>query len=148
MRLRLAEANEKPQGALPAAQAVRRETPGIAIGHQKEFWQHDLPQVALDTTPVPMFAVDLEGNVRYWNPAAERVFGWERREIVGHRLPFPASEEPAEQLMSNSSGHRLSNKRGEPVDVALWSNPICDVRGAVRGTLTVAAEASQRSAAV
>jgi PAS domain S-box-containing protein len=156
MRLRLAEANEKPQGrrlsATAAGPATRKDAgPAKDGSHPKEFWQHDLPQLVLETAPVPMFAVDLEGNVRYWNPAAERVFGWERGEVVGHRLPFSAevaARAAAEELPSG--GCRLANKRGGQVDVALWSNPLFDTRGSIRGTLMVAAESAvlQRSAVI
>lgn len=43
----------------------------------------------IDAAPVPVFGVDAEGRVLdVWNPAAERVFGWRRDEVLGRRLPI------------------------------------------------------------
>lgn len=43
----------------------------------------------IDAAPVPVFGLDAEGRVLdVWNPAAERVFGWRRDEVLGRRLPI------------------------------------------------------------
>lgn len=48
----------------------------------------------IDAAPVPVFSMDGEGRVLdIWNPAAERVFGWRRDEVVGRRLPIVLDDE-------------------------------------------------------
>jgi PAS domain S-box-containing protein len=43
----------------------------------------------IEAAPVPVFGLDSDGQVLdVWNPAAERVFGWRREEVVGKRLPI------------------------------------------------------------
>ena len=40
----------------------------------------------LDNTMDAVMAMDAEGVIRFWNPRAERTFGWGRDEAVGARL--------------------------------------------------------------
>ncbi len=44
---------------------------------------HDLPQRILDGSPDAVLISDPAGTVRYWNAAAERVFGFPASEAVG-----------------------------------------------------------------
>ena len=47
-----------------------------------------------EAAPLAVCAVDAEGVVRQWNPAAQRMFGWTAAQAVGQRLPmFPGSGE-------------------------------------------------------
>ncbi len=43
------------------------------------------------SSPVATFALDADGKVSVWNPAAERLFGWQASEVIGHGLPFAAA---------------------------------------------------------
>lgn len=48
----------------------------------------------VDAAPVPVFGLDAEGQVLdVWNPAAERLFGWRRADVVGKRLPIVLESE-------------------------------------------------------
>jgi PAS domain S-box-containing protein len=42
-------------------------------------------QLILDTSPLPIAGVDLDGRITSWNKAAEQVFGWTAAEVLGHR---------------------------------------------------------------
>jgi PAS domain S-box-containing protein len=44
---------------------------------------HDLPVRILDRSPDPILICDPAGTVRYWNAAAERVFGFRTIEALG-----------------------------------------------------------------
>jgi PAS domain S-box-containing protein len=51
----------------------------------------------VDAAPVAVFDLDEEGRVLgAWNPAAERMFGWRRHEILGRQLPVLAIDEEDE----------------------------------------------------
>jgi PAS domain S-box-containing protein len=41
---------------------------------------------AVDASALAFLQVDRSGAIRDWNPAAERLFGWTREEVVGRRL--------------------------------------------------------------
>ncbi len=42
----------------------------------------------VSSSPVPTLALDSDGTVSVWNPAAERLFGWSAVEVVGGPPPF------------------------------------------------------------
>ncbi|MBI5837820.1 MAG: PAS domain S-box protein [Candidatus Eisenbacteria bacterium] len=44
-------------------------------------------EILVKAAPVSLQAVDLEGRVRLWNPASERIFGWKAEEVLGRPLP-------------------------------------------------------------
>lgn len=50
------------------------------------------PSAIIDVSPVPIITLDLDGNVTMWNPAAERVFGWSEREVLGKSDPAVPEE--------------------------------------------------------
>jgi len=49
---------------------------------------HDLPQRILDGSPDAILVSDPAGTVRYWNAAAERVFGFSASEALGASMDF------------------------------------------------------------
>ena len=54
-------------------------------------------QALIDSSPLGIVEFDLETSVRLWNPAAERIFGWTREEIVGRGgLPMAPESRRAE----------------------------------------------------
>jgi len=113
LRLRLVEANEK------TVDVGKGATPGVGETVSGLF----------DASPLSTFVVDASGAVIYWNPAAERVFGWNRDEMMGQRLPF-APNGP------------LRNKKAQEIDAAVWSAPLRALNGSVCGTFTIAADAA------
>jgi len=116
-RLRLVEANEK---------TVEPGKMGVASALE--------PSAVFDASPLATFAQDSSGIVIYWNSAAERLFGWNRDEIIGQRLPSAAAGP-------------LRNKQGREIEAAVWNAPIRPSSGTVRGTLTIAADSSAVRAA-
>jgi PAS domain S-box-containing protein len=49
---------------------------------------HDLPQRILDGSPDAILVSDPAGTVRYWNAAAERIFGFSASEALGASMDF------------------------------------------------------------
>jgi PAS domain-containing protein len=117
VRLRLVEANEKTMEPGKVGMASVPETTAV-----------------FDASPLATFAQDSNGMVIYWNSAAERLFGWNREEILGQRLPYAATGP-------------LRNKQGREIEAAIWNAPIRPSSGTVRGTLTIAADNSALRAA-
>jgi len=49
-------------------------------------------------SPLAILALDLQGRIISWNPAAERMFGWRQEEVLGRPLPtIPPGQEQAFQ---------------------------------------------------
>lgn len=44
----------------------------------------------VEISPVPIVVWDMDGKVWVWNPAAERLFGWKKQEVVGKPNPLVA----------------------------------------------------------
>jgi PAS domain S-box-containing protein len=107
--------------------------------------------------PLAIIAIDPEGRVTTWNPAAERIFGWPREEVLNQPLPiippgkeadFRASREVElrGEPRNNSELRRLRND-GRLVDVSVWTAPVWDTSGAVRSTIGIVADITDRKLA-
>ena len=115
-RLRLAEANEPPPPPpyVPAAGDHQRNQ---AISY-----------AVIESSPLPMYAVDPAGSICYWNAAAERVFGYRREEVLGRTIPELVGAQVEEHARS------FRRKDGSKITAEVWTAPI-EV-DALRGTLT------------
>ncbi len=50
----------------------------------------------IDSSPLPIFTLDLDGRVKVWSPACEKTFGWTAAEAEGGPLPFVPVEKREE----------------------------------------------------
>src|SRR3954452_15934862 len=69
-----------------------------AVGIQRA--QHEL-QALIDSSPLALVEFGLDTRIRLWNPAAERIFGWTREEMLGRGgLPMapPRKRDESEDL--------------------------------------------------
>jgi PAS domain S-box-containing protein len=58
-------------------------------------------QALIDSSPLALVEFGLDTRIRLWNPAAERIFGWSREEMLGRGgLPMapPSKRAEAEDL--------------------------------------------------
>jgi PAS domain S-box-containing protein len=119
VRLRLSEANEKTM-------ELSRVAPPPPL---------EIANSAIEASPLAMFAVDTNGVVNYWNAAAEKLFGWKKDEVIGHRPPFAlkASQGP-------DSSPSFRDRSGRPIEAITWSATMKHATGSVRGTLTIVAD--------
>jgi diguanylate cyclase (GGDEF)-like protein/PAS domain S-box-containing protein len=102
----------------------------------------------LDASPVPMVALDAEGFVLLWNPAAERTFGWSAEELFRRQYPLVPKDRSGEfrELMrrvidNGESLHgielRRQTKDGSQIDVAMSVGPLRHDAGKARGVVAV-----------
>lgn len=111
-------------------------------------------RVVNESAPVAIAFLDLEGRVRFWNPAAERLFGWKEDEVLGRLspvIPEDQAEQFRQQLEAFRRGERLAGlearrrrKDGSIIDVGLWSAPLRDASGATRASLVIAVDLTER----
>jgi diguanylate cyclase (GGDEF)-like protein/PAS domain S-box-containing protein len=50
----------------------------------------------VENSPVAIYTADTEGRITFWNPAAERTFGFTREQAIGQRAPFVPEAKRAE----------------------------------------------------
>jgi PAS domain S-box-containing protein len=129
MALRLAESNQAKPLQHPHVAPISMRMAPAAGGD-------DLSRVVLDAAPIPMFAVGLDGNVNYWNRAAEQALGWSRDEVMGQKLPNLVLH-PGDPFSMEDGPIRLVRKDGAPVDQSVRSVPLRDSRGTLNGILTI-----------
>ena len=99
---------------------------------------------------------DLDGIVRSWNPAAERLFGYAAAEIVGQsiRLIIPSDRwtEEDDVLRRIRAGERIEHfetvrcrKDGKLIPISLTVSPIRDRRGRIIGASKIARDVSTQA---
>jgi PAS domain S-box-containing protein len=109
----------------------------------------------IESAPLAIVEFDLESHVIGWNPAAERIFGWTRKEMLGRsdqpHVPDSKRDE-SERLDAivragqSFSGHETVRRRkdGTPIDVAIAAAPVRDASGEVVGDMVVYSDISER----
>ena len=106
----------------------------------------------IDASPLAITALDSEGRAAMWNEAAERLFGWSAREVLGSPLPIIPPAELANGAPENDrhgqrqAGVELRRLRsdGTPLEVSLWTAPLRDAHGQVSGLMALYADVGDR----
>ena len=105
----------------------------------------------VDSAPVAIVELDLDGRVQLWNDAAERIFGWPAEEVLGSYNPVAPPEQYdayLEELRLHGQRHRheslRSRRDGTQVDVELTSTALLDADGQVYGYLGVYVDVGHR----
>ena len=104
----------------------------------------------ISASPHAIISVDAARNVRIWNPAAERMFGWSSEEVIGGRVPFVTEEQRSESNDFNQralNGETFTNyevqrarRDGAILDLLVSAAPTYDDKGRIDGFLTVATD--------
>jgi two-component system, cell cycle sensor histidine kinase and response regulator CckA len=108
----------------------------------------------MDVAPVAIIRVDRHRIVRYWNPAAEKIFGWPAAEVLGQPYPVTGTEPdpPVEQLFARGfEGEPLQDlalrrrrKDGSEVHVRMWNAAERSTDGEVLGLVGVFADVTEQ----
>jgi PAS domain S-box-containing protein len=111
----------------------------------------------VEASPLAIVALELDGKVRIWNQAAERIFGWPVAEVIGHPLPTLIKGSQAEfeahrqQLLTGEiiSGLETQRQRkdGTIIDVSASFAPLRSAQGAIIGTVGIIADITERKQA-
>jgi PAS domain S-box-containing protein len=111
-------------------------------------------QAIIETSPLPIYVLDLSARVCGWNRAAEFVFGWAEHEVLGKELPVVSEEAEAEArstlALVPDEGRggpmetRYRRKDGTQVDVNIWRSLLRDEDGQTTGTVFVVADVTER----
>mgnify|MGYP006304372575 CR=1 FL=1 len=63
---------------------------------QEKHRSEEFSRAIVESSPLPVFSLDLNGRILTWNKAAEQILGWERSEVVGKPLPIVPEDKQGE----------------------------------------------------
>ena len=111
-------------------------------------------QALVNASPLAIIVADAAGRIERWNPAAERMFGWNETEVVNHTAPwFPEGKEEEGRLYRGAilRGEQFADveavrvrKDGTPLTVSLSGAAIIDDAGTAVGVMLIAADITAR----
>lgn len=133
---------DRKQGESFPADAI---APGIAQGPFED--RRPRAEAILLASPLPIVALDAEGAVQSWNPAAEQMFGWSLEEVLGTPIPVVPQEEEVryrqtrEMLLQGraQTGVSVSPRKrdGSRFPALLATAPLFDEAGRMNGSLHI-----------
>ena len=60
----------------------------------------------IQASPLGIIAVGFDGRLRWWNPAAESIFGWQEKEVLGKQIVPEARIVGVADVVEAISSHR------------------------------------------
>jgi PAS domain S-box-containing protein len=119
---------------------------------------HGILTAIVDASDDAIISEDLDGVIRSWNRAAERLYGYTAQEVTGRPmsliLPHDRREELATILNRIKAGERVEHyetvrqaKDGHLVDVSLSVAPVQDATGSIVGAAVIARDLTARKRA-
>ena len=114
-------------------------------------------ETLIDSSPVSIIARDQRLRIVKWNAAAERMFGWAEREVLGGPVPFvpPELEDEAVALRQRlMQGESISDvetvrarKDGTRIHVSISTTVMHDAAGRPSGFISLATDITERKRA-
>lgn len=129
----------------------------LEFAEEAEWEADQMVRALIQSSPIAIIANDLDEKVRVWNPAAERIFGWTKQEILGHSYPLIPAEQQEEKTtivyrtlkgeMLNGLETYRQKKDGSMIKVAIWTSPLRDAKGEINGVMGVVMDLTERKLA-
>ena len=151
LRREVGQRTAELRGLLQEKEALAR---GLEQSQEALVEAHGNLASLIDASPLAVVMLDVEGRVRNWNPATERLFGWTAAEVVGQLAPIVPESLMAEargivdRALRGESFMDLATQRvrkdGGLVDVSLSVAPVRGPGGTVTGTIAVLADVGER----
>ncbi|HEX6370537.1 MAG TPA: ATP-binding protein [Longimicrobium sp.] len=108
----------------------------------------------IEASPLPIMAIDREGRIELWSPAAERMFGWTQEEVLRKPSPIvPAAERETYLRLRERTlaGERLTGvevrrvrRDGSAIDVSFSTAPLTNPAGEVYGSIIILDDITRR----
>jgi PAS domain S-box-containing protein len=122
----------------------------VDAGSQQEPWCSD-PARLLESLGHAVIATDLTGNVQFWNPAAEQLYGWTAGEALGQSIAELTVPEVSQHLASHimqvlragrqwSGGFTVRRKDGSTFPALVTDAGIHDDKGDLVGIVGVSTD--------
>ncbi|MBE9190923.1 CHASE3 domain-containing protein [Gloeocapsopsis crepidinum LEGE 06123] len=108
-------------------------------------------ETLIQSSPLGIVALTPSGNVSLWNPAAERIIGWNNREIINQCLPLLDNQQLRQRILKGEAIHDIElscyRKDGQAIAISLSTAPLRDATDQINGIMAVIADISDRYAA-
>jgi PAS domain S-box-containing protein len=148
---------ELRQARVELERRVRERTAELAGANAALQQANEALRALIGACPLAIIALDNEGRVTMWNPAARRIFGWEEGEVLGRPLPTVPEGIRTEFIsglaaslrgdMHTGYETRRMRRDGATIDVSLWTAPLCDPSGEPCGRVGIIEEITERKRA-
>jgi PAS domain S-box-containing protein len=156
----LRDAAGQPVGILRSGQDITEQRAAVQSLRESEERLRQVSghlRAVIESSPVPLILVALDGVVQMWSPAAERAFGWSAAEAVGRLNPLVPTERVDEyeaHLGEVRAGREVvgrevvcRRKDGTAIPVSLSLAPVRDDHGAITAVFGAVEDISARKAA-
>ena len=143
--------------ALTLARLLGFSLARLAGDEARRLAERDAQQLAaiVESSEDAIVSKDLDGVIQTWNDGAERLFGYERDEVIGQpiTLLIPADRQNEEPgiLAKIRAGERVDHfetirrrKDGSLLDISLTISPIRDRAGRIVGASKIARDITER----
>ena len=110
-------------------------------------------QAFMQASPA-IIALDADGRITMWNSAAERIFGWNKEEVLGHHLPFVSDNKQevfltlCKRALSGESFMgieiRQQKRDGSPIDISVSAAPVHNAQGNIKAVIGVVDDVTER----
>ncbi len=149
-RITIKTLHDKP-GLITGAVAVFQDSSYWQIADESRQWLGAI----IESSDDAIISKNLDGIIKSWNKGAERIFGYQEKEVIGKPVtllmpPERYNEEPA-ILAGIRQGQRFDHyetvrkrKDGSLIDISLSISPIKDVGGRIIGASKIARDITQR----
>lgn len=126
-----------PEFSLPEFSRIGHNFNAMTSSLQTSTAENQRLALIAQQTADAMIIHDLNGNISFWNPAAQRIFGYTSKEMIGKSASLLSPRELAEDLAQNleviTSGQSIDNhitrrisKSGQVIDVSISAAPLID----------------------
>lgn len=130
------------------AEIVERQRTEAALRHTNQKLQS-----LIAASPRAIFTLDLHNNVKVWNPAAERMFGWTEIELLDQPNPIISEDLEAYRNLKESVIQGITppslevrqfKKDGTLIDIVFSAAPLRDSEGIITGIVAVVADITEQ----
>ncbi len=106
-----------------------------------------------EDSPLPSVVLDDQGIITLWNPAAERIFGWEASEMIGKppHVPEKKAAEHKELLKRVMAGEHIQGlemirerKDGTTLNLLFSAAPLYDAKGKATSSMAVFSDVTEQ----
>lgn len=112
-------------------------------------------RAVVQSSPLPICALDRRGALHVWNVACQRLFGWDARDVIGSRPPFVTDEDEFDSLLVRVfrgvtvTGHESVVQRadGSYLDVDVAVAPLRNASGRIVTAVLVLADVTEQKRA-
>jgi diguanylate cyclase (GGDEF)-like protein/PAS domain S-box-containing protein len=111
----------------------------------------------VQASPLAILALSPEGEVKMWNRAAERIFGWTEQEVLGRPLPIipPDRNDKFRSVIESTLQDKTINeyetqcckRDGSAIDVSIWTAVLPGINADTAGAMAIIADITERKQA-